>query len=377
MRIILDATALRLYPVGKPGFHGGTELYVKELAKGLSQRHTVHVVTPDLEAEEQRGPNEWWWGEQAHPTQADAVVMVHSLANVAPYSADFLIYATNGIDPMLGPNHEMASGIDAFPVFSQKHADLLMKARPTVKPEQCFVTGLGVNIWEFGRGAKGMPTRTEDFSVIPTPGRMLYANDPARGLWHVLDIFDLVKAQVPHATLHVAYDFNRQFEPLRWQASHLAELMWDCKRRIESTEGVVNLGSLSSEHLVREQLQCQVHVMPSDPPNVGSQIHGITQMECAAAGAALVLSDTEAFPEVFGEAATILGVPGTYIPQVERRVDVQDWADVVVELMQDSEKWQAASQAARALAEQNTWAHVIERWEQMLATLAAGERVAA
>lgn len=365
MKLIIDATALRLYPVGKPGFHGGTELYVKELAQGLAGKgHTVHVVTPDLDEEEQRGPSEWWWGENAHPTKADTVVMVHSLGNVAPYSADTLIYATNGIDPQLGPNHEMASGIDAFPVFSEKHAELMIKARPTIKREQCFVTGLGVDLRPVNE-------------LERVHGRMLYANDPARGLWHVLDIFDLVKAQVPHATLHVAYDFDRQFEPSRWHANQMAELLWDCKGRIAQTPGVVSLGGLAPEQVTAEQLACQVHVMPSDPPNVGSQIHGITQMECAAAGAALVLSDTEAFPEVFGEAATILAIPGTYLHDIERRVDAQDWAEVVVELMRDEAKWSEASRKARALAEQHTWAAVIDRWDEMLATLAGRVQVAA
>lgn len=93
-------------------------------------------------------------------------------------------------------------------------------------------------------------------------------------------------------------------------------------------------------------------------------------MECAAAGCALVLSDTEAFPEVFGEGAEILPLPGFFDPRAERRVDTQDWAEVVVGLMRDPEKWQAMSQRSRALAETNTWQRVIENVDAMLASLA-------
>ena len=57
MRLIIDATALDLYPVSTPGFHGGTELYLHRLAEGLAKNHTVHVVVPDISAEQQRGPN--------------------------------------------------------------------------------------------------------------------------------------------------------------------------------------------------------------------------------------------------------------------------------------------------------------------------------
>jgi glycosyltransferase involved in cell wall biosynthesis len=195
-------------------------------------------------------------------------------------------------------------------------------------------------------------------------------NDPQRGLWHVLDVFDKLKVLVPHATLHVGYDFDRVFEAMRWQASAAAQMLWECKERMATTEGVTNLGALSRPDVIREQLECQVHVWPSDPPNVGSQIHGLTQMECAAAGAALVLSDIEAFPEVFGEAATLLPVPGTYVPSAERRLDAQDWAEAVAELMLDPDKWAEASKKSRALAEQHTWAKVLDNWETMFVTLA-------
>jgi len=106
--------------------------------------------------------------------------------------------------------------------------------------------------------------------------------------------------------------------------------------------------------------------MPSDPPGIGTQTHGITQLECAAAGAALVLSDVEAFPEVFGAAATILPVIGRYMPKLERRITAQDYAEVVIELMQDGEKWAEASRKARVLAETMTWDACATRWNEML-----------
>ena len=106
-------------------------------------------------------------------------------------------------------------------------------------------------------------------------------------------------------------------------------------------------------------------------------------MECAAAGAALVLSDIEAFPEVFGEAAEILPVPGTYLPMAERRMEAADWAAVVASLIREPDRWTEASRKSRALAEKHTWPMVIANWEKMFEQLAgeyskkAGEAVAA
>lgn len=363
LAILIDARPLRTYPVGRPGFHGGTEGLVKVLAGGLAGKgHVVHVLTPDLTHEEMRGPTEWWWGPERGPQTADVVIAIHSLETIGDLSAPLLVMVPNGIDP---PLHGRGDVVSTFATFSQTHTDLMCQLMG-IQPERCVVTGLGVSLEDY-------PAKPQ--SSLTVPGRMLWGNDPTRGLWHLLDIFDRVKVAVPEASLHVTYDFDRQFALHRWHATALSELMWECKRRIEVTPGVESLGALSRADLLREQMESHVHVMPSDPQNVGSQIHGLLQMEMAAAGVPLVLSDIEAFPEVFGEAATILPLPGTQRKRVGDdmvRVDAQDWADEVVALMKSPKRWKAASKASRALAEQHDWSTVIERWDRLLSTLVAG-----
>ncbi len=358
LAVIIDARALRTYPVGTAGFHGATESIVKILAGGLAKHgHTVHVITPDLVHEEQRGKKEWWWAPDAHPRIADVVVAAHSLETIGDLSAPLLVLLSNGIDSPLYGNGDM---VDCVATLTDYHSDALSQ-RIGIPKERCFVTGLGVNLDDYGGKTKHR-----------VAGRMLYANDPSRGLWHMLDIFDKVRLKVPHASLHVTYDFDRQFEPYRWQASAIAELMWECKRRLELTPGVASLGAVPWPVLLKEQQECHVHVMPSDPQNAGTQTHGLTQLELAAAGCPLVLSEIEAFPEVFGECATILPLPGMMrklVGDEMMRVDTQDWADMVIELMSDSKKWKAASEAGRAVAARNTWGHFIDRWQEMLAML--------
>ena len=106
------------------------------------------------------------------------------------------------------------------------------------------------------------------------------------------------------------------------------------------------------------------------PGPVAQPVNTASSLAYVAAGAALVLSAVEAFPEVFGAAATLLPVVGQYEPSVERRVSPADWAEVIVELMRDAGKWREASRKARALAEQHTWAACVDRWQAMLTTLA-------
>ena len=379
MKIIIDGRHLRLYgDWAKGGFHGGTESYTMIVAAGLAEKgHTVHVVAPNLDAEQQRGDRLWYWPEHNHPTKTDLLVMVSSLGGLEHYDFDGLIYATNGAE-LPGPlSPDVAGIVSAYPVFSQTHARLLCQLNPGIPPERCVVTGLGVDLDEY-TGIEPEKARgwLDSWKV---PGRIWVGNDPARGLLHTLDIFDLVKKEYQDATLHVTYDFDRQFEAQRWRQNAMGEAFWEMKRRLENTPGVVKLGSVSRSDVIREQLEAQVHLWPSEPPNVGSQIHGISQMEAAAAGCALVLSDVEAFPELFTGTADLLPVPGTMFRDQEgevARVDAQDWADVVLDLFRDPEAWARASQASRRLAEQHTWSAVVDRWDALVGMLAGAEAVA-
>lgn len=367
MRIIWDATNERMYPIAGKGFTSGTVVMVRRIAAGLAERgHAVHVITADLEEEEQRGERLWYWPADYHPTKADVAVQLMHVNPDAGYDADILLLATTGVNPGLGPGHAWAAQVDGFPVLSAHHGEILRRFRPTVPAEKVFVTGLGVDLNDFDL------TMNDGGYEPAIHGRMLYANDPSRGLLAALEIFERVREAVPNATFHVAYDFDGNLERVKWQHSLLAQQLWECKRRMETTPGVVNLGALSREEIVREQRACQVHCMPADPLNY-DQLHGLTQLECAAAGSALVLSDAGAFPEVFGDGATILPVVGRYVPERARRASVEDYAAVVVDLMRDAERWRAASAAARALAERQTWTRVVDAWEAMLARLSGGE----
>lgn len=360
-RIIVDCQALRLYPVAKPGFTGATEVYARKVASGLAAGgHEVHVVAPDLENDERRGPTEWWWGPDNHPTRADVVVVLHSLAFADQYAGDALVLASNGAE-VPGMDDRLASRVAAFPVFSRVHGELLCRLNPGVPVGRVVVTGLGVDLDEY-------PLHPEKI-----PGRTWVGNDPSRGLWHVLDVLERVQQRVPEASLAISYDFDANFERLKWHQNAMAEMLWECKRRIAAIPNVLNLGALERPAVVRQQLAAQVHLWPADPANVGTQLHGQSQMEAAAAGCALVVSDVEAFPEVFGEAATILPTIGTFVPdpvgEEGMRVDAQDYADVVVELLTDDAAWDAASRKSRALAERHTWRHVTDRWLALVGQL--------
>src|SRR5437762_180889 len=110
MEIIFDARSLRLYPVGKAGFSGGTEGMVHRLGTGLAARgHLVHVVTPDLDRMEQRADRLFYWGPGSYPSKGEVLVCVHSLEFVRDYDCDSYVFATNGVDCWAGPSGQWAA----------------------------------------------------------------------------------------------------------------------------------------------------------------------------------------------------------------------------------------------------------------------------
>ena len=354
MDIIFDARALRVYPVGNAGFTGATELMLHRLASGLASRgHTVCVTTPDLNRAEQRGPTLWYWPPVAFPTHADVVIAMHNLAHVAEYDAPVLVLASNGPDPYLGPNACDARLIDRAVCFSQTHVDLLRDVSPEIPREKCRAIGLGVDPEAYRRG------------IAKTPGRMLWASDPTRGLWHMLDIFRLVREAEPEAELRIAYDFASKFDAWKWDASSVAEALWRCKFGMEMP-GVTAIGGLRHEQMAAEQMAAWLFAYPCDPLTPGTELFCLAALESAAAGCPLILSDLPALREVFADAATFLPIPGTYSPADECRFDVRDWADVIVEITRDVSQWIDMSNRSKDLAERHTWGKVVDQWEAML-----------
>ena len=228
MRILFDCRPETMYPLAGQGFSGGSQVYVKAIIEGLTDRgYGVDVIANDLEEDQRRGPNEHWWPPTYFPHRFDVAVMQMHAHPDPEYDAPVAILMTSCVDPWLGPNDAFASSFDAIPVFSEVHKKLLLKTRPSIPADKVIVTGLGVDLLDYTH-----PYDIPDNGrlIVKVPGRMLYANDPARGLFNTLDVFDLVKKEIPEATLHVAYDFDRQFAMRMWEHSQMAEMLVDCRR---------------------------------------------------------------------------------------------------------------------------------------------------
>jgi glycosyltransferase involved in cell wall biosynthesis len=121
-------------------------------------------------------------------------------------------------------------------------------------------------------------------------------------------MFPLIKKRVPHANLHIFYDFGgverfaafSESEPI----SHHRELGYRSRyikeaiRRLEGLDVFVHQ-SVSRERMQDEMATAEILAYPCDPVHY-TETFGVTVLEACAAGAIPVLCTADAFGELWG-----------------------------------------------------------------------------
>lgn len=165
------------------------------------------------------------------------------------------------------------------------------------------------------------------------PGRMIFCTDPARGLDVLLLLFERVRAQVPHASLHVYWSALPAPLP----------------------EGAAFMGKASSEQLRDAMLQAEVMAYP----NLGHETYCMAALEAQAAGVVVV---ARAYSGLY----TTVGDRGVLIPGADVRAP--EWQDAavghIVRLLRDAALREGYSAAGAAWARAQTWGARAEEWQQ-------------
>jgi hypothetical protein len=169
------------------------------------------------------------------------------------------------------------------------------------------------------------------------PGRMIFCTDPARGLDVLLLLFARVRAQVPHATLHVY-----------WSA---------LPAHVVLPEGATFMGKASGEQL--RHAMCAAQVMAY--PNLGHETYCMAALEAQAAGVVVVARE-------YSGLCTTVGDRGILIPGDDVRAP--EWQDAavghIVRLMSDASLRASYSAVGAAWACTQTWAARAEEWERVV-----------
>ncbi len=137
--------------------------------------------------------------------------------------------------------------------------------------------------------------------ILPSernPHRAVYSSSPDRGLQTALELWPLVRAEVPDAELHVFYGF----QGLRAIQPSLADAL---EAKAKATEGVVLHGRIPPRELAHEFLRSGVWFYPT----WFSETSCLTAMQAQAAGLYGVTSPIAALKETAARQTLVEGAP--------------------------------------------------------------------
>lgn len=183
------------------------------------------------------------------------------------------------------------------------------------------------------------------------PYRVIYSSSPDRGLHHLLSIWPEIVAREPRANLKVFYDAKKWIDTVKSIGRELntteRALLIDGYMKL-NMPNVEFVGAVGQGRIAREQAMATVLAYPCDPvdPTEG---FSMTVLEGLTAGCQAVISDADAFPELWGDHpnSTMLPLP----------FDKQTWIDAIVSKFGKATEFQNVG---------HDWKELAKRWEKII-----------
>jgi glycosyltransferase involved in cell wall biosynthesis len=185
--------------------------------------------------------------------------------------------------------------------------------------------------------------------------RVVYSSSPDRGLHHLLRIWPNVVDRVPEAELHVYYDIDKWLE----MDNFLGERNITHDRavavrtyRTASPKNVTFHGGIGQGQLSIEQARSAVLAYPCDPiaPTEG---FSMTVLEGIVAGCNVIVSDADAFPELWSNAPGVTMLP---LP-----IDDELWTTTIVNKLRNGNESRELQ-----IRMEYSWTALARRWEREL-----------
>lgn len=307
---------------------GGSETMAWEMARGLARLgHRVRhygMCTPEQEG---RFDGVYWLDASKYRDVTTDVLVVSRYAAAAdvPVRARATclwlhdVHAGPALDPI------RAGRFDRVLCLSEWHKSFVCEVYPFLDPGRVVVTRNGIDLGMFdperpycedcggfkgalhGKGSgeldatcassfDGALVRSPDdhqwVQQVPLkrePHRAVYSSSPDRGLQTALELWPLVRAEVPDAELHVYYGFDN----LRRGRPADVALAGKLEATAKATAGVVLHGRIPPRELAREFMRSGVWFYPT----WFSETSCITAMQAQAAGLVCLTSPIAALNE--------------------------------------------------------------------------------
>jgi len=246
------------------------------------------------------------------------------------------------------------SYVDLLCPLSHSHARY-MRSLTSFPSEKWRVINNGVDTSIFKPGDK-------------IPGKMVWASSHDRGLHWLLEAFPKIKRRVPHAELHVFYNFaglqHLYNIPENESSPHMRELGQRSRYTVEALHrlrehGVFARDSVSREIIRDEMASAELLAYPCDPVHY-TETFGVTVLEACASGAVPVLCAADAFDELWSEVCP--NVPAPY------SAHKQEYEDLVVNMLTDDMRRKQISELCIKHAKKFEWANLVCDLETCLTT---------
>ncbi len=360
-RIIFDGTSLFYFNIREGR---GTELWLRQVAYGLrDEGYDVHIVAFDGPEEMADGIS--WWNRKWHPTKADLIIHMNAWVDWEKWDGREIVMLTS-IDKVWAENDW--SKVEKVICISPFQAKVVQE-HCAVPKEKIQIISLMVDrelyvlssaLMEAKRhGGKEALTEVahrERMRIVKHRNRFLYCSSPDRGLRHIVDIWPLLKREIPRAELHITYGVTRQFENKKWLADATAQWAWEIRDWLKEVGDVTVLEDLSRDEMIREQLEASYLLFPCDPVDIYTQFHSLAILESMAAGMLPFITDVKGLPEIFNQGIVSIPLP----------VDPETWALTIANVHKKRAIRAKLQQDANELVERHTTDALIPKWLKLV-----------
>lgn len=253
------------------------------------------------------------------------------------------------INDHLVSGYGFADFTDVFVAVSKAHRDHLM-TEPGHPPDW--------DRWEIAPNGVDLSRFTETRERVPR--RCVYISSPDRGLHWILAMWPEIRFAYPDAELHIYYEVQKWLDTACLLNSEIGLRSHYVMNRIHALgkHGVYVHGAVSPAQLATELLEADVLTYPTDTIRF-TEGFGVSVLEAHAAGLVPIITDADAFGEIYGQSGAIV---------VPRNGGVR-WTDAFLEtvlrVLGDSDR-ENIRPRVRAFARNYDWRSVALIWDELI-----------
>lgn len=212
-----------------------------------------------------------------------------------------------------------------------------------------------------------IPNGVDNARFAGTPNRKIrkcvYLSSPDRGLHWLVAMWPEIRFAFPDAELHVFYEVQKWLDTailLNNDVSLRARYVCD-RGNVLGSHGLYLRGAMSPTQLAQELLTADVMLYPCDPVRY-TEGFGVAVLDSCAAGVIPIISNADAFGEVYGVEGS-----GVYVvPKSNDRKWLDDFLELSLTVMGSSmEQKEDNRKTVQTFAHQYDWTKIGVMWDNL------------